>query len=323
MQEPPSMKCIAEALGISRATVSNVLSGKGRVSADVAARVRAIAEQLNYVPSHAARSLRLGRSTLIGLVVPNFSMPLFADFAQAFERAARARGMALMVADSMSDPALQNQRLQDFVARGADGLVIIPMREAELSTEALQVPVAVVDAKTNPANIASCDHRQGGRLVAQHLADLGHESVRIVVSAQRSLVSHEREAGLVEGLSSRGVPFVIDRIIPTLDSARIYASEWNGTETAIATAYDTLGVGIVAGLADRGISVPHAVSVTGFDDVIWGRIVTPQLTTVRQDLSAIADHALDVATGRASGPRLFPATLVVRGSTSRPERRET
>lgn len=315
------MKCIAEALGISRATVSNALSGKGRVSADMAARVREMAERLNYVPSHAGRSLRLGRSTMIGLVVPDFAMPLFADFAQAFERAARARGMGLMVADAMNDPELQGQRLHDFVARGADGLVVVPMRGAVLETEALPVPVAVVDAAANPRNIASCDHRQGGRLMADHLADLGHRHVRIVASSRRSNVSDDREAGLTEALTARGVTFGIDRIIPSVDSARFYGANWTGTETAIAAAYDTMGVGIIAGLTERGLSVPSDISVTGFDDVIWGRIIAPQLTTIRQDLTAIAEHALDVATRRASGPRLFPVSLIARGSTS--HRRET
>ncbi|WP_312793790.1 LacI family DNA-binding transcriptional regulator [Tianweitania sp.] len=85
---PTSMQKIADAVGVSRATVANALSGSGRVSVEVADRVRAAAKAMNYVPSHAGRALRTGRSTLLGLVVPDFSMPLFPDFVRAFERAA-------------------------------------------------------------------------------------------------------------------------------------------------------------------------------------------------------------------------------------------
>ncbi|MDB6453534.1 LacI family DNA-binding transcriptional regulator [Falsirhodobacter sp. 20TX0035] len=321
MSESTSMKQIADALGVSRATVSNALTGKGRVSAPLVERVRAMAEEMNYIPSHAARSLRLGRSTLIGMVVPDFSMPLFASFAQAFERAARARGLALMVADALNDPQLQRQRMQDFVARGVDGLVVVPMRGALLQLEGLPVALAVVDAEGNPANTASCDHRAGGRLVAGHLADLGHRHVRIVGVTTCSHVSQARVAGMTEGLRARGVEFSVDLIIPGLEGGRAYGLAWNRSATAIAAAYDGCAIGIVNGLLEAGHRVPQDVSVSGFDDVIWGRIITPQLTTVRQDLSAIADHALDVVTRQAEGPRIFPVELVIRGSTAPPSDR--
>ncbi len=318
MSESPSMKRIADALGVSRATVSNALTGKGRVSAVLVERIRAMAEEMNYVPSHAARTLRLGRSTLIGMVVPDFSMPLFASFAQAFERAARARGLALMVADALNDPQLQRQRMQDFVARGVDGLVVIPMRGASLQLEGLPVALAVVDAEGNPANTASCDHGAGGRLVAGHLADLGHRHVRVVGVTTRSHVSEARVAGMTEVFRARGVDFTIDLIPPGLEGGHAYGLAWTRPATAIAAAYDGCAIGIVNGLLEAGHRVPQDVSVSGFDDVIWGRIITPQLTTVRQDLAAIADHALDVLTGRAEGARLFPVELVIRGSTTTP-----
>src|SRR5690606_14462741 len=122
-----SMQRIAEELGVSRATVSNELRGRGRVSEGLAACIRDRAEDLGFVPSAAGRALRDGRSLTVGLVVPDFAMPLFPTFVQAIESAARARGLALMVAEAASDPARQQEAVADLIARGVDALCVIPM----------------------------------------------------------------------------------------------------------------------------------------------------------------------------------------------------
>ncbi|MEI4488162.1 LacI family DNA-binding transcriptional regulator [Frigidibacter sp. MR17.14] len=316
---PVSMQQIADALGVSRVTVANALGGRGRVSAAMAERVRQMAAELNFVPSHAGRALRLGRSTIIGLVVPDFTMPLFGVFVQAFERAAKARGLALLIGDSMGSAQTQDEQLRDFAARGADALILIPLRGGRFDPATLPVPVAVIDAAANPLNTASSDHREGGRLVARHLVALGHRHVELLLASLQSNVSDERGAGMLEVFAEAGVQTRISRIAPDLDSARAFAAQWQPEgATAICAAYDALGVGVISGLAERGLRVPEDVSVTGFDDVIWGRIVSPALTTVRQDLAAIAEHALDVVTGEAQGPRLTPVALVVRASTCPP-----
>lgn len=323
-KKPISMKMIADSLGVSRVTVSNALSGTGRVSAEMAERIHAAAQAMQYVPSHAGRSLRTGRSTLIALVVPDFAMPIFGEFAQAFERAARISGMALLVGEAMSNTATQAEVIRDFVSRGVDGLIVVPVRGGGGDFSQVPVPVVVVDSAANPGNIASSDHRDGGRQVARHLADLGHRDVQILLSAQRSHVSDERGAGMAEVFAACGIHTRTAPIAPEFDAARAFAATWHpGATTAVCAAYDAIAVGLIAGLTARGIRVPQDISVTGFDDVIWSRIVSPPLTTVRQDVHAIAAHALDVVTGRAHEPRLFPVSLVVRDSTAPPRQERT
>lgn len=314
------MKTIADSLGVSRVTVSNALAGTGRVSAELAEKIQAAAQAMHYVPSHAGRSLRTGRSTLIALVVPDFAMPIFSDFAQAFERAARAAGMALLVGEAMSDGATQTEVIRDFVSRGVDGLIVVPVRGGG-DLAHVPVPLVVVDSAANPANTVSSDHRDGGRQAARHLADLGHREVQVLLSSQRSHVSDERGAGMAEVFAARGIRTRTAHLPPEFEAARTFAAGWDpGAATAICAAYDAIAVGVIAGLTARGLRVPQDISVIGFDDVIWGRIVQPPLTTVRQDLRAIAAHALDVVTGRTDAPRQFPVSLVVRDSTAAPNR---
>lgn len=318
-----SMQDIADALGISRATVSNALRGKGRLSDETARRIHAKAAELNFAPSGLGRALRTGRSRAVALILPDFRMPLFAEFARAFAMAARARDMALTVADSLGDPTAQAAHLLDLSARGMDALVLVPMRGSRSDGLRLGKPLTVVDAETNPLNAVSADHRAGGRLIADHLADLGHRQVLILHSSGpagskgASRVNDLRLLALREGLAARGVEAQDMGLPAGFEAARDFVAGWNpGRVTAIAATYDALAVGAIMALGPRGIRVPDQMSVAGFDDTVWGQIVLPPLTTIRQDLQTVAEKALAHAMGEAAAPVLVPVTLVPRGSTA-------
>jgi LacI family transcriptional regulator len=171
--KPPSMLDLARALGVSRATVSNALRGKGRLSPELAGRIRALAAELRYIPAHAGRALRTGRSATIGLIVPDFGQPLFPIFAQAIERAAKSRGVAVLVGDSLGTAEGQAAEIANLLGRGIDALVIIPTRGTSVDAAAIPVPVAVIDSAATRGNTASSDHRDGGRQIARHLLGLG------------------------------------------------------------------------------------------------------------------------------------------------------
>ncbi|HEY0275061.1 MAG TPA: LacI family DNA-binding transcriptional regulator [Paenirhodobacter sp.] len=324
-ERPASMQDIADALGVSRATVSNALSGTGRLSAETARLIRDKAVELNFAPSGVGRALRTGRSATIALVLPDFRMPLFAEFARAFAMAAQRREMALMVADSLGDMAIQTRHMLDLSARGIDALIVLPMRGSRLEDVPVSRPLIVLDAETNPMNTVSADHRAGGRLIARHLACLGHRDVLILNApgapngAEASRVNDTRMAGMTEIFTASGVTMRPVSLPARFENARDFIAGWSpGNTTAIAATYDALAVGALTALTARGIVVPRDISVTGFDDTIWGRIVTPDLTTVRQDLDALAEHALAYAMGEEEHARLIPVSLVPRGSTARP-----
>lgn len=308
---------IASRLGVSRVTVSNALRGKGRVSPEVAERIRSLAADLHYIPIHAGRALRTGRSATIGLIVPDFGQPLFPVFAQAIERAAKRRGFAVLVGDSLGTAADQASEIDNLIGRGVDALAIIPTRGSTVDASALPVPVAIIDSAATPFNTASSDHREGGRQAARHLLGLGHREILTLAGSDDSRVANERLAGLREAFDAAGIAAGIIHSAPSFEAgAAIGESFEPGRFTACAAVYDALAVGFSTALSRRRIRIPEDVSITGFDDLIWGRIVSPPLTTIRQDLGAIADHALAVITGERSDSRLFPVELVIRGSTA-------
>ncbi len=316
------MQDIADALGVSRATVSNALLGKGRVSARIASRVREKAAELDYAPSGLGRALRTGRSQSVGLILPDFRMPLFAEFARSFAMAARARGLVLTVADSLGDLETQHSNITELAARGMDALMVVPMRGSNLDGLRLPAPLIVIDAETNPINAVSSDHRGGGQLIAGHLAGLGHRDVLILSAevAAQSRVNELRLTSIEQALRAFGVRTEVAHLPVTLEGARKFMLDWQpGRETAIAATYDTLAVGTIMALNERGIRVPDQLSVAGFDDSVWGRITSPALTTVRQDLDQVAELALARAMGERTGPDLVPVALVARASTASPQ----
>ncbi|MGB8293490.1 MAG: LacI family DNA-binding transcriptional regulator, partial [Rhizobium ruizarguesonis] len=107
----PNLSRIATSLGVSVATVSNALSGKGRVSGPLVERIREHAAELGYVQSQAGRALRTGRSGVLGLVLPDIANPLFPKIAQAIEFAASAAGYGVLIADSRGDVAAQTEAI--------------------------------------------------------------------------------------------------------------------------------------------------------------------------------------------------------------------
>lgn len=316
MSRRPTIRDVANRLNISAATVSYALSGNGRVSRALAERVRETAVAMGYVPRHAAMALRTGRSGMIGLVLPNIANPLFPALAQEIGRAARRRGYALLLADSLDEAAGQDLAVAQMVTRGVDALIVVPRRGSAMPQA--PVPLVVIDSGANaPLGVCS-DHREGGRLVARHLLSLGHRSFLVLAGPEDSRVAQDRQAGLRDVLEAAGSATLTVRHTAYLpeQAAEAVADLEEAGWTAVAAVSDTLAIGAVNALLARSIDVPGRVSVTGFDDLVWASIVRPELTTVRQNLAHIAQSAVAMALDERERGELVPVELVVRRSSA-------
>jgi LacI family transcriptional regulator len=290
----PNLSRIATSLGVSVATVSNALSGKGRVSEQLAEKIRDHAHELGYVPSQAGRALRTGRSGVIGLVLPDIANPLFPKLAQAIEFAATAAGYGVLIADSRGNVTAQTEAINRLIERGVEGLVIVPRRATRIS--AASCPVAVIDTASTPGNTVAADHWQGGRDIAAHLGELGHKRILIIGNNPESNVQNDRAGGIRSGLRS-------DMQASIMWVERLERDHGDGCAlglaekvregfTAFAALSDLQALRALTELQRDGITVPNMASVTGFDDLIWSPVVTPGLTTVAMDMVTIADIAI-------------------------------
>ncbi|MBT0957037.1 LacI family DNA-binding transcriptional regulator [Alphaproteobacteria bacterium KMM 3653] len=321
-----NIKQIASDLGVSVATVSNALTGKGRVSAQMVERVKARASELGYRPSLAGRALRSGQSGILGLVMPDLTNPLFPRIAQHLSTVADDRQMGILIADSRGNPKEQTQAINRLLDRGVDGVVIVPQKGTAPGPQS--VPTVIINTASDPDNSVCADHAGGGRLIGELITSLRHHRVVILGDDPVSEVQRDRVAGMRAGLAS------------ATDVQELWGKE--GIEalapaiaagaTAITTTSDLLALRVQSHLTRCGISVPEDVSLTGFDDLPFATAMHPMLTTVAQDVGQIADLAIDRLMRAIQGqpdlpaPATVPMRLVTRYSTStlrRPTNLET
>ncbi|MEP1576165.1 LacI family DNA-binding transcriptional regulator [Roseibium album] len=313
-----SIKQIASDMGVSTATISNALTGKGRVSQELVTRIQTRAEELGYRPSIAARALKTGQTGILGLVMPDLTNPLFPRIAQTLSIQADKRKLGILIADSRGSADEQSEALRRLLDRGVDGLIVVPQKGT--TPDPMPVPVAVLNTASDPGNSVSADHSGGGALVARHILDIGHRKVVILGGDQVSEVQRDRIAGMTEALPP---DIDVDVFWGDAGVGKSVAMVQTGA-TAIMTTSDLIALQVRTELMRTQISVPDQVSLTGFDDMSFSSIMHPALTTVAQDVDEIASRAIDIISAKISGNmpdhegETVPMRLVVRQSTSIP-----
>jgi len=317
---------IAALLGVSAATVSNALSGKGRVSAELVEKIRTTAAELGYVPSLTGRALRTGRTGVLGLVLPDIANPLFPQIAQAIEYAASTAGYGVLIADSRGSVAMQTEAINRLVERDVDGIVIVPRRGTRITD--IGCPVAVIDSPSTPGNTVSADHWQGGQAVVAHLAGLGHRKFLLIGNNAASNVQNDRIGGMKSRLPQGGHADVmwIEKHEDQFGKGSLLGLAQKVADgfTAFCAVSDLHALRALTELQRAGIAVPETASVTGFDDLVWSSVITPGLTTLRMDMAAIAEIAVTalvrvIETGGAAAVAersSVPMELVIRQTTT-------
>ncbi len=318
------LKDVANAAGVSTATVSNVLNGTKPVTPEVERRVLAAIARLAYRPNPHARSLRTGHSRTFGLLVPDLTNPYFPALVQAVEATARTHGHALIVMDTGNDVAREDEAFALMASYRVAGAIWVPV--ADRRPPHARFPVVTVDRAVDGCDTVVADHALGGALVARHARALGHRRVGLL-SGPRALPSAAlRRSGFLRAAADVGealdvvweleVPFSSD--LPADAAARVIAGECS----LVVCANDAVAVGVLRTLRQAGRRVPEHVSVIGFDDVPWADFIEPALTTVRQPLGALGAGAVTMLQARIASPELprqravLPVELVARRSAA-------
>lgn len=311
-----TIKQIATDMGVSVATVSNALTGKGRVSSEMVERIKRRASDLGYRPSLAGRALRSGQSGILGLVMPDLTNPLFPRIAQNLSLVADDRQLGILIADSRGNSDEQMQAIERLLDRGVDGLLIVPQKGTAPGVQ--RVPTVIINTASDPDNTVSADHAGGGKLIAEHIAELGHRHVVILGEDRVSEVQRDRVGGM-RGAFSNSV--TVEEYWGDEGIQRLALAIENGA-TAILTTSDLLALRVHSHLTRCGIVVPRDVSLTGFDDLPFATAMHPKLTTVAQDVEQIASVAIERLIHGIQSTRTpvetatIPMRLVARNSTS-------
>jgi LacI family transcriptional regulator len=337
-----TMNDVARIADVSVATVSHVVNGTRFVSAERVERVHAAMQQLGYTPDGAARSLRLGRTQTLGLVIPDNSNPYFAALARWIEEAGFEAGYTTIVGNSNEQPDREQRYVSTLLSKRVDGLILSLSRgdHSYLSRvlENARTPVVVVDsdAALPAADVVRFDNAGGSYRAARHLIELRHSNMAYVAGPADSRTGAEREDGFRRALADAGLE-LSERLVTEGDfhfaggrSAIARLLETGERFTAVAAANDLTAAGVVRELSERGLAVPGDISVIGFDDAPLAEMISPALTTMRQPLQHMAHTAVSLLLNRGAsrdGPppppnrHVLPTSLVVRQSTGPPRRR--
>jgi LacI family transcriptional regulator len=288
--------------------------------------------ELGFRPNRVARALSQRRTHAVGMVVPDVTNPFFAALILTAEQALAENGMAVLFGNAGNDARVEQRYLAEFAERRVDGLVAATsgVPADVLAGVAAHVPTVLVDRTIAgwPGDTVVGDDRRGMGLAVAHLLTLGHERIALLDGDHGLSTGRARLDGAVEQLAAHGLePSSVTAGAFTLESGYERARgllSGGDRPTAICAANDLLAIGALRAAADRGVPVPEALSVTGFDDIAFAAYTSPPLTTVRQQPRVIAAAVVDVLVRRIGDPSAEPvhivvdAELVVRETTAAP-----
>ena len=305
-------KDIALRAGVSKATVSYVLNGTGSVSAEVAKRIRDITEEMGNQENRLAKATRTGTTHTIGLVLPDLCNPFFPEMAQAVVEKASQSGYSVFLVDARNcfdEEALGLKRLIEYAV---DGVIWCPLDDRQMSKHKLNCPVVVTDRFVDGFDCVYADSVKGGELQAALINQKGHTNIGLISGPERSTSSRNRRDGFYNGLAKNihvewdfSLEYTLD--IPDDIAKKIIASK----VTCVATANDTLAIGLLRLYRSAGIHVPNDVSVIGFDDISWSNLVSPPLSTIKLPIRDMGSTAFDMLISRIKDPQSKKRNMIL------------
>jgi LacI family transcriptional regulator len=330
----PTLIEISRLSGFSRSTVSRVINNDPHVEDKTRQRVQSVIRQLNYQPNAAARSLKFGRTHIIGLVIPTgvssvFTDPYFPMLIRGISAACQAKGYSVML--WLAEPEFERRTINQMLRNGfIDGVIVSSMPVDESIVEALAssgLPFVLVGRPpTHPEiNFVDVENERAAFEAVTHLLRQGRRRIATIAGPQNTIVGIDRKAGYQAALRARRLEpdpnlflegdfgeesgfIAMQRLLPHKPDAVFAAS-------------DAMAVGAMRAIREAGLSVPEDIAVIGFDDLPLAARTAPALTTVRQPIHQTGSQAAEILMDMIEHPDLdhnhhviLSAELVVRQS---------
>lgn len=331
-QKPLSMKEVAQLAGVSVATVSHVVNNVGRFSEDTRKRVQDVIDEHGYVANQSAKTLRQAQSRSTGMIVPDISNDFFSKIAFHVERALAAQGYSVFVCNSGNDPQRERDYFHSLAGKQADGIICISgLRELTNDIVTRGIPVVCIDRM--PQSDLSIPHVgsddvHGAYLATSALIDRGCKNILTISNFTADYDRNDRQTGYMQALADHGIPlrreymaYVTGQRSSMDESQDIVAGMLDAgmpLDGIFATS-DHSAAGAFRAVQKAGLSVPDEVKIVGFDDSIYSKLTTPQITTVQRHPELMAQKGcealLDLIAGRTPAMEtVIPVELVRRRS---------
>ncbi len=329
---------VAREAGVAVSTVSRILNGQdGAAAEETRARIFAAVERLGYLPNGLARSLKTGRSRVIGVLLADIGHPYWSTVLAGVDEACRRLGYASFVSSAGERAEVEDGYLQLFRSQQAAGVLLNPTHADPATIAAwarLDLPVVMLDRTLPglPFALVAADNADGMRQAVVHLLGLGHRDIGYVSWVVGSYANRqERLTAFREMLDGAGIAPRPDRIkfaeAGWQDGVRASLELLDRPDppTAVVTASSMLNLQVLAAIRQAGLRVPEDLSVVGYDDFPWDALLDPPLTTVAtpaRELGRTAAELLIEGIERGADlrgiERRLPTRLVVRRSSGPP-----
>jgi len=328
-----TIKDIADAAGVSVATVSRALAKPELVRGRTLDKINAVVERLEYTPNAMASSLRRKRSDTFLLVVPNLHNPFYAGVIEGVEHVAHGQGKRVLIGETRDLSERLNSYCEMLLTKQADGLILIGELDCDLlQIEAVRSRVVMACEYSRECTLprVRIDNRTAAYEVVAYLLALGHRRIAAITGPLDNALGRERLEGYVDALREWGLtpePAMIRHGDYTLQCGvqqmqRLLSL--HNRPSAVFCANDEMAIGALQALANAGMRVPQDCSVIGFDDIRFAPYASPALTTVAQPTAAMGEAAMDLMFKRldGAGPQdieiIVPHDMVVRSSSGPP-----
>jgi len=326
------MRELAKLAGVSSATVSRVINGSDLVRPATAEKVRRVIDELKFVPNGSATTLKQGRSSSYGLIIPDITNPFFPEFIRSFESILVGKKQDMLMATTDLHASRMQQTIHRMLVRQVEGVALLASEIETGPIETLirnRVPLVTMDRRLVGPGLSdvSVYYQSGMGQTMEHLASLGHKKIAYIGASAGLTISDHREQAFRKAMQKAGLKPDPQFIRP--GNYRISGGETAMMEllqlpdrpTAVVGANDLTAIGALRVLHRENLSVPHDISVVGFDDIELCDVFFPPLTTMRLPRHELAETFVTALESAAQDPHAagkqysVRTSLVVRNST--------
>ncbi|MBQ3710812.1 MAG: LacI family DNA-binding transcriptional regulator [Bacteroidales bacterium] len=302
-----SLKDVASYVGVSTSLVSFVLNGKGRlhrVSEETIAKIKKAAEKLNYQPNSFAKSLREGKSRVIGVVLSDISNPFFSMIARYLEDEAEKYGYSILFASSDENRDRAEKQIAHLVSRGADGIILVPCEKSEKTVEAVLEtgkPLILIDRyfPTIRTNYVCLNNREVSRLATEHLLTHGFSHPGVIAYDTTLQHMQDRVNGYKQAMTEAGKAGLISE--SRVKEANLHNAISGSISRMLAEGVDSLlfatnniATEALKVIKGKGIRIPEDLGIIGFDGGNAFELFHVPVSYIRQPISLLAQKAVEI-----------------------------
>jgi DNA-binding LacI/PurR family transcriptional regulator len=332
-----SIKDIAKAAGVSHSTVSRALRDSPLVNEETKARIQRLAHEMGYSPDARARSLVMGQTRTVGVVVTTIVDPFVTEVVQGIESTALEHDYTVLLCSSNAEPEREVAAVKMLRSKRVDAVIVTSSRVGALYVEHLErigVPIVLINSHSEQGGrytySVSVDNKHGGQMATTHLIQQGHRRIAYISRPDDYRSNRERLDGYHQALAEADITFRPSLVVPATgragggERALPALMELQEPPTAVFCYNDMTAIGLLRAAREVGLAVPQDLAVVGFDDILLASYVYPSLTTIAQPKVEMGRQAMHMALAlmRAKDPSeegisnvVVKGKIVVREST--------